>query len=436
MLLGLLLLAITGCQSAPAMELPAEPGAITPRTATVVIAASNSAPLSKKGADYICDGVADQREINQAIESLPSTSGRILLMEGNYNLSAPVEIDRAVVLDGIGAGYTNHAGKTQLQLADNANCDMIEITSTEHCIYIRDIYLYGNKAKQTTISHGVNIHPSGPGADGIWFYNLTVSDMTGDGVRNTNAVDIWFYGCCFEDCDGSGLHFLSASRLIWVHNAYFANNLKGIFVEQNTKEENRQIDISGGVVLSSFQHGIHLDSVVWGVRVTGVILKRNGRSPGDWSSLYLDNCSGIILQDNMATSGLLPDEAYKTANGIYLNESCDCIIAHNQISNHGKGGIILHGSRYNVIEGNNLRDNCGEAGSPAEILLTRKGVSFSSYHSIMGNVIRWTKEPHAEYGIREDSPSDDYNVIIGNIIEGMDAGTILRQGSNSRVTDN
>lgn len=54
------------------------------RTATVVVAASNSSAKSKQGADYICDGVADEVEIQAAINSLSVTGDRKIVLMGDF----------------------------------------------------------------------------------------------------------------------------------------------------------------------------------------------------------------------------------------------------------------------------------------------------------------------------------------------------------------
>lgn len=71
------------------------------RAATVVVAASDS--KDKNRADFICNGTADDVTIESAIASLPSGGGRVLLMEGTFNLSADIDIDYDnVVLEGQG----------------------------------------------------------------------------------------------------------------------------------------------------------------------------------------------------------------------------------------------------------------------------------------------------------------------------------------------
>ncbi|HPL30414.1 MAG TPA: hypothetical protein PLG21_20420, partial [Anaerolineae bacterium] len=56
-------------------------------TATLVVAASDSSWRGRQSADYICDGVSDQVQINDALDWLVSdgrTGGKVMLLEGTY----------------------------------------------------------------------------------------------------------------------------------------------------------------------------------------------------------------------------------------------------------------------------------------------------------------------------------------------------------------
>ena len=64
-------------------------GRIT-RTSTLVVAANGSSESSKAQADYTGDGVADDVQIQAALDALPATGGRIVLMEGTYTLIATI----------------------------------------------------------------------------------------------------------------------------------------------------------------------------------------------------------------------------------------------------------------------------------------------------------------------------------------------------------
>lgn len=82
-----------------------------------------SAELSaeqKLSCDYVCDGVDDQIEIRQAIDSLPDSGGEIHLSRGIFNISNSIVINKRIKIVGEGKGITldrnnvNNGGTTLL----------------------------------------------------------------------------------------------------------------------------------------------------------------------------------------------------------------------------------------------------------------------------------------------------------------------------------
>lgn len=82
-----------------------------------------SAELSdeqKLSCDYVCDGVDDQIEINQAIDSLPDSGGEIHLSRGIFNITNSITIMKRIKITGEGKGITldrnsvNNGGTTLL----------------------------------------------------------------------------------------------------------------------------------------------------------------------------------------------------------------------------------------------------------------------------------------------------------------------------------
>lgn len=56
------------------------------RPPELIIAASNSTNRSKRSADYICDGIEDDIEIQTAINQLSTLGGKLILLEGTFNI--------------------------------------------------------------------------------------------------------------------------------------------------------------------------------------------------------------------------------------------------------------------------------------------------------------------------------------------------------------
>ncbi len=68
---------------------------------TITISSSTSKHMIT--ADYYCSGTNDQAVINNAISSLPSTGGKIVLLEGTYNISGQINVNKPnVTICGMG----------------------------------------------------------------------------------------------------------------------------------------------------------------------------------------------------------------------------------------------------------------------------------------------------------------------------------------------
>jgi len=120
------------------------------KTATFVVAASDSTTQSKAQADYVCDGTDDQVEIQAAIDALPAGGGKIFLTEG-------------VFIKGNVAGITvpsnvtiQMAEGTKITFITNVGNDAVIFTNSDaddgnSNIEILGGVLDGNKANQPKI---------------------------------------------------------------------------------------------------------------------------------------------------------------------------------------------------------------------------------------------------------------------------------------------
>ena len=68
----------------------------TGRKACLLVAARNSGGADQ--ADFVCDGIDDQAEIQAAIAALPAGGGAVRLFEGLYNVSMPIVLKSRTVL--------------------------------------------------------------------------------------------------------------------------------------------------------------------------------------------------------------------------------------------------------------------------------------------------------------------------------------------------
>jgi len=76
------------------------------RGATYVVAASNAPDHVKAQADYVCDGTADDVEIQAAIDALPAGGGKVILSDGTFTAAAGITRCDNLILEGQGSEAT------------------------------------------------------------------------------------------------------------------------------------------------------------------------------------------------------------------------------------------------------------------------------------------------------------------------------------------
>ena len=84
-----------------------------------VVAASDASNESKARADYICDGTADDVEIQAAIDSLPAVGGKVYLTEGTFNTVAKILLPDNTWLQGSGFSTVIDCGILGDHIIDN-----------------------------------------------------------------------------------------------------------------------------------------------------------------------------------------------------------------------------------------------------------------------------------------------------------------------------
>lgn len=121
---------------------------------TFVVAASNASPESLDRADYVCDGVADEVQINLAIVAAGAAGGgKVELTEGLFTCAASI-VDNGVsdiTIEGQGPA-------TILRQANGAEIHVIYLTSVDSW-RLYNFKVDGNKANNPendpTLFHGI-----------------------------------------------------------------------------------------------------------------------------------------------------------------------------------------------------------------------------------------------------------------------------------------
>ncbi|MCB0012786.1 MAG: right-handed parallel beta-helix repeat-containing protein [Anaerolineales bacterium] len=147
----------------------------------LLVAAADSSAESKLAANFVCDGTADQVQINAAVAALGPAGGTIQLSEGTFNCSGAVRLSRRTQLQGRGratilkanGSWSAFDGSAQGALIEPAD-DGTDKTAVAH------LALDGNRW-------------SGGDCLGI-YYNITRSDAFDEGPDAAHQfVDVYIY---------------------------------------------------------------------------------------------------------------------------------------------------------------------------------------------------------------------------------------------------
>lgn len=166
-------------------------GGVTRRYATRVVAAANSLASSRAAADYVCDGVADDVEINTAFADMGGLAGRVVLLEGDFTLAAPVTVPVNCSLMGQGQKATRLsavAGSTAAQLVFGANdCEIG--------------HLYLNAANLPAGADGIELRPGGHVA------YVDIHNAPDNGISMlAGFTDVFIFGCRIFNAAGTGIY--------------------------------------------------------------------------------------------------------------------------------------------------------------------------------------------------------------------------------------
>lgn len=175
-------------------------------SAAVIIAAEDSP--HPEHADYVCDGTADQVEIQAAIDEIelgggadPQLHGKsgatILMLPGRFSTNALITNDKNVLLTG--SGFT----ATEIVLADNSNCGMYRITNYDGTAAVTygagmsHIKLNGNITNQVGNWYdlwGIYTSSSDSYFDHVWLNGCGV------GIRSSSMWSSYWNQISIEGC--------------------------------------------------------------------------------------------------------------------------------------------------------------------------------------------------------------------------------------------
>lgn len=391
--------------------------------------------------DYNCDGSSDETEINEAITNLPSGGGIVHLKKGTYTIDGIINILKSnVVLEGEGpATIIKAANSSELnRLIGVGNGGSVSYND----IYIRKLKVDGNGGNQTSGN-------SSPiviwGTDSYLHKRITVENcwLTGaklDCLKMLKSEECIIKNNRFYDNTGTAIFnnhdYNTITGNTSYNNGFFyygsADNYTtltgnvsnadgyGFYISSGWRDT-----ISGNVVKSPTNYGF----AMYGIQRIAITANHiyggsYGIIIGNSSSITKYNC---ITGNTFAWQSTRAIAIYAGSGGCINNT-----ISGNSIYGPGQQGIYVYRSSYNSITGNTI-DGASRSTTNTydSILLTDDGVTYSTYNVISSNNLQAQQTNKARYHIRENSSSDDYNLVIGNICKDGATAQISLQGTNS-----
>lgn len=297
---------------------------------TITVSSSTSKHMLM--ADYYCNGTNDQTVIQQAIDALPSTGGKIVLLEGTYNISGTITIynKKNVTLQGLGRNVIFSA-----------------TTSTSALYMIKVRSAIGVNIFDIDIDYTNNTSGDGTAIQ-LYTTNHTVIERVK--IQNSKGNGIEWYNSNYTRF--SDISFINVRQCVWDRESNHSSIFSRIVIDTATN----------GIVLAS-------------------------------SSTLNKICDCIVR--TATDNGIKSDAAYTMINdnivygcgvGITANGNCSTVSGNNARDNDT--GISVNGKMVNVSGNTALRaDGSGNVSSYSSSQYTILMGSSSANCLVIGNII-------------------------------------------------
>lgn len=178
------------------------------RYATFVIGTATNG-WTTADCDYLCDGVNDQSEINQAIAAIPEDGGEILLLDGTYYLSSNISPLQNIKLRGTYQNSVTLKRLSQNGYSASNGINAMIVAGNNSCV--RDISYDGNKGIFSPGSvSGISEILAGGGAriENVLIKNCANNSIYAEPINGDPMIisECSFFmvsgSCVYADCNG------------------------------------------------------------------------------------------------------------------------------------------------------------------------------------------------------------------------------------------
>lgn len=290
-----------------------------PRTCRFVVGTSTNG-WTANDCDYLCDGTADDVEINAALQALPSTGGEVILLDGVYKPS-----DRILIYQNntILSGASYETTILQKNWETDAEDFVITATGFNKNFCIRNLTIDGNKSVFTE-SGGCGIIIS---------------------YKSNAVID----SCQIINNSNVGVLCNSYSGNIKIINSIFGNQARDISTSTSTSSSNGSLIIQNNIFNGS-SYAINALSGMENALISNNVMTNNSRY-----TFQIISGKNVVFSNNRITG--------YGSMGIYINATLCTIFGNNVYLGTGQSSdytssqnTIFAGntSSNNLIFGNNI----------------------------------------------------------------------------------
>ena len=276
------------------------------------------------------DGTGDFDDIQAAHDSLPDTGGRIIIKNGNYNITSRINITKeSIEIQGSGKS-TN--------IVTTADIEMIRVTAVDN-FSISDVLFTGPGAGNTS-NYGIRLITSNYSkVDGCWFTNvhnvaIAVNTNSGDCVVTNNVIT--------GSNNYAGITTDTSARSL-IQGNKVTSSMRGIIIDSNATE----CTVITNTCSSNIRDGIEISRADNNLIIGNTCNNNDSNSSSLYSGILLSNANSNRVENNYCVD----NDAY----GITILTTCNgTIVTGNIIATNGEGTIKDLGTNTQI--GHNITD--------------------------------------------------------------------------------
>ncbi len=399
--------------------------AMAPRTATFVVAASDATAAEKRGADYVCDGTADDVEIQAAIDALPTLGGEVYLSSGTFNIITQLQTHYGLWLRGVGSGTILKAITgipTGGAIIEIKNDGVIRSATAGNYVTISDMTIDANSQSGL---EGIYLRGYASSVIGTRIERVNIKGGTGSssyGILTDIASDAVFSDLNISWSGGdSSIETRRMARLVIDRGTF-----SGACLQFYSDTVSAGITVSNSHMTDTCIKTTNNSGTLDGLILTGNHWKLTATRADQWIIKYVKHVviTGNVIDASAATSSTVPPVSIETTATDFLFTNNIIKTGYHTANARGYGGLLADGLRGTIVGNRFLvagAQNYGIATS----------VATAGPLLISGNVIESDGGASTKGIVLANS---DRVTMIGNTIYSVDTGiSIASTSANTTI---